>query len=77
MRSLLFPVPLTIAISIGLLFLSRPVEAIYVLSFWISGNIETLAPGWSSLMFMLLVVGGSLMIILGISVSTSVISSRK
>ncbi len=60
-------VPLTIAISIGLLFLFLALlEAIYVLSFWISGNIETLAPGWSSLMFMLLVVGGSLMIILGI-----------
>ncbi len=60
-------VPLTIAISIGLLFLFLAlVEAIYVLSFWISGNIESLAPGWSSLMFMLLVVGGSLMIILGI-----------
>jgi dolichol-phosphate mannosyltransferase len=36
-----------------------------VLSFWISGNTSRLAPGWSSLMFMLLLVGGSLMIFMG------------
>jgi glycosyltransferase involved in cell wall biosynthesis len=59
-------VPLYIAISIGGLFLVGAVlEAIYVLSFWVTGNISHLAPGWSSLMFMLLVVGGSLMICLG------------
>ncbi|HEX7567636.1 MAG TPA: glycosyltransferase family 2 protein [Anaerolineaceae bacterium] len=59
-------VPLYIAISVGGLFLVGAVlEAIYVLSFWVSGNIAHLAPGWSSLMFMLLVVGGSLMICLG------------
>ena len=59
-------VPLYIAISIGGLFLVGAVlEAIYVLNFWVSGNISHLAPGWSSLMFMLLVVGGSLMICLG------------
>ena len=37
----------------------------YVLSFWVTGNEGSLAPGWSSLMFVLLVVGGSLMILLG------------
>jgi dolichol-phosphate mannosyltransferase len=59
-------VPLYIAISIGGLFLVGAVlEAIYVLSFWVTGNISHLAPGWSSLMFMLLLVGGSLMICLG------------
>jgi dolichol-phosphate mannosyltransferase len=59
-------VPLYIAISIGGLFLVGAVlEAIYVLSFWVTGNISHLAPGWSSLMFMLLVVGGSLMICMG------------
>jgi glycosyltransferase involved in cell wall biosynthesis len=58
--------PLYIAISVGGLFLLLAVaEIFYVLSFWISGNTERLAPGWSSLMFMLLLVGGSLMIFLG------------
>jgi dolichol-phosphate mannosyltransferase len=58
--------PLYVAISVGVGFLVLAlVEAIYVLSFWISGNTSRLAPGWSSLMFMLLLVGGSLMIFLG------------
>ncbi len=60
-------VPLYIAISIGVLFLVMAlIEGIYVLSFWVSGNQASLAPGWSSLMFMLLVVGGCLMISLGL-----------
>lgn len=60
-------VPLYIAISIGGLFLVLAlVEAIYVLSFWINGNQSQLAPGWSSLMFMLLIVGGALMVALGL-----------
>ena len=60
-------VPLYIAISIGVLFLVLAVlEAIYVLSFWVTGNQAGLAPGWSSLMFMLLIVGGTLMIALGL-----------
>ena len=59
-------VPLYISISVGLLFLVLALaEMIYVLSFWITGNTANLAPGWSSLMFVLLVVGGSLMISLG------------
>jgi polyisoprenyl-phosphate glycosyltransferase len=60
-------VPLYIAISIGVLFLILAVlEALYVTSLWVSGNQASLAPGWSSLMFMLLIVGGSLMIALGL-----------
>jgi dolichol-phosphate mannosyltransferase len=60
-------VPLMISISIGIGFiLLAIVEALYVLSFWISGNTQNLAPGWSSLMFMLLVVGGAIMISLGL-----------
>ncbi len=60
-------VPLYIAISIGVLFLVLAVlEGIYVLSLWLGGNQASLAPGWSSLMFMLLVVGGCLMISLGL-----------
>ena len=50
----------------GALFLILAfIEAIYVLSFWVTGNTTSLAPGWSSLMFMLLVVGGMLMLSLG------------
>jgi len=53
-------------ISIGALFLLLALaEVIYVLSFWITGTQSSLAPGWSSLMFVLLFVGGSLMITLG------------
>ena len=41
------------------------VEVVYVLSFWISGNSTSLVPGWSSLMFMLLIIGAVLMVIMG------------
>jgi polyisoprenyl-phosphate glycosyltransferase len=59
-------VPLYVAISVGIGFLFLALlEIIYVLSFWISGNTSRLAPGWSSLMFMLLLVGGSLMVFMG------------
>ncbi len=58
--------PLYISLTIGAIFLILAlVEAIYVLSFWVTGNISHLEPGWSSLMFVLLVVGGALMITLG------------
>lgn len=60
-------VPLYVGISIGVLFLVLALlEVVYVLSFWVSGRTEMLAPGWSSLMFMLLVVGGSLMVTVGL-----------
>ena len=59
-------VPLYLGISVGALFLALALaEMIYVLSFWVTGNQAGLAPGWSSLMFVLLVVGGSIMIMLG------------
>lgn len=58
--------PLYVGLSAGAFFLLLAlVEAIYVLSFWISGNTSALSPGWSSLMFMLLIIGAVLMIILG------------
>jgi polyisoprenyl-phosphate glycosyltransferase len=58
--------PLYFSISLGGLFLVLAlIEAVYVLSFWISGNTSSLAPGWSSLMFVLLTVGGTLMISVG------------
>lgn len=60
-------VPLYFAISLGGLFiLLAIIEAIYVLSFWFSGQQSGLAPGWSSLMFVLLFAGGMIMISLGI-----------
>jgi dolichol-phosphate mannosyltransferase len=59
-------VPLYLGISVGLIFIILALaEMVYVLSFWVTGNIEGLAPGWSSLMFVLLIVGGSLMVTLG------------
>jgi dolichol-phosphate mannosyltransferase len=59
-------VPLYLGISVGAIFLALALaEMIYVLSFWVTGNQAGLAPGWSSLMFVLLVVGGSIMIMLG------------
>jgi dolichol-phosphate mannosyltransferase len=60
-------VPLQISAFLGLFFfVLAAVEAAYVLSFWARGDQHVLAPGWSSLMFMLLVVGGLLMVMLGI-----------
>ena len=59
-------VPLYIGLSLGMLLLFlAAAEMIYVLSFWITGNQASLAPGWSSLMFVLLVIGGIVMILLG------------
>lgn len=60
-------VPLHLALALGLLFLVlAAIEAVYVLSFWIAGRQDLLVPGWSSLMFMLLIVGGVMMVGLGI-----------
>ncbi len=59
-------VPLYLSISVGVVFIILALlEVIYVLSFWVSGNQAQLAPGWSSLMFVLLFVGGAVMISLG------------
>jgi len=58
--------PLYIGLSMGglLLFLALA-EMVYVLSFWVTGRTSNLAPGWSSLMFVILIVGGILMVLLG------------
>jgi glycosyltransferase involved in cell wall biosynthesis len=59
-------VPLYIGLSMGGVFLLLAVlEMIYVLSFWVTGRTSQLEPGWSSLMFVLLIIGGVLMILLG------------
>jgi len=58
--------PLYIGLSAGgLLFCLAALEMIYVLSFWVTGRTSNLAPGWSSLMFVILIVSGMLMILLG------------
>jgi glycosyltransferase involved in cell wall biosynthesis len=49
----------------GFFFTLAVLEAIYVLSFWIRGIQASLAPGWSSLIFIILIVGGTIMINLG------------
>ncbi len=59
-------VPLYIGLSAGGLLLCLALaEMVYVLSFWVSGRTSNLAPGWSSLMFVILIVGGILMVLLG------------
>lgn len=59
-------IPLYLGILVGVLFLVLALaEMIYVLSFWVTGRQAGLAPGWSSLMFVLLIVGGSLMVTVG------------
>ncbi len=58
--------PLYIGLSLGGLFLCLAfLEMLYVLSFWVTGRTSGLASGWSSLMFVLLIIGGMLMILLG------------
>jgi dolichol-phosphate mannosyltransferase len=58
--------PLYIGLSAGgLFFCLAALEMIYVLSFWIKGDTSTLAPGWSSLMFVILITSAMLMILLG------------
>jgi len=58
--------PLYIGLSAGgMFFCLAALEMIYVLSLWIKGDKSSLAPGWSSLMFVILIVSGMLMILLG------------
>jgi dolichol-phosphate mannosyltransferase len=60
-------VPLRIALVVGVCFLVLAgLEGLYVLSFWLTGRQHVLVPGWSSLMFMLLIVGAALMIAVGL-----------
>lgn len=59
-------IPLQVGIALGFLFfILAGIEVVYVLSFWFCGQQSLLTPGWSSLMFMLLLVGGILMVIMG------------
>ncbi len=59
-------VPLYLGLSLaGFFFCLALLEVGYVLSFWIGGRSSHLAPGWSSLMFIILIVGGVLTALLG------------
>ena len=59
-------VPLYIGLTMGLIMLCLAgLEMVYVLSFWARGAQSSLEPGWSSLMFVLLIVSGFIMILLG------------
>jgi dolichol-phosphate mannosyltransferase len=58
--------PLQLGISLGVFFLVLAcLEMVYVLSFWVRGRQDLLVPGWSSQVFVILIVGGALMIVLG------------
>jgi glycosyltransferase involved in cell wall biosynthesis len=58
--------PLYVGLSLGAVLLCMAaLEMAYVLSFWVTGRTSGLAPGWSSLMFVILIVGGMLMVLLG------------
>ncbi len=59
-------VPLYIGMSAGVIFLClAALEMLYVYSFWLKGDTSTLAPGWSSLMFVILIASGVILIVLG------------
>jgi polyisoprenyl-phosphate glycosyltransferase len=59
-------VPLYIGLSMGVIMLCLAgLEMVYVLNFWVRGMQANLEPGWSSLMFVLLIVSGFIMILLG------------
>jgi polyisoprenyl-phosphate glycosyltransferase len=59
-------VPLYIGMSAGVMFLClAALEMVYVYSFWLKGDTSTLAPGWSSLMFIILIASGVILIVLG------------
>jgi dolichol-phosphate mannosyltransferase len=49
----------------GILLCLAAGQIIYVLSFWLTGRSSGLVPGWSSLMSVMLVIGGMIMILLG------------
>ncbi len=59
-------VPLYIGLSMGgFLLCLALIEIVYVAFLWLTGHTANLAPGWSSLMFVILIVGGMLMVSLG------------
>jgi dolichol-phosphate mannosyltransferase len=60
-------IPAQVVVALGGLFLVLAfLEAVYVTGLWLLGGRNVLAPGWSSLMFVILLVGGMIMVSLGI-----------
>lgn len=58
--------PLYVGLTLGGILLCLAAgQIIYVLSFWLTGRSSELVPGWSSLMSVMLVIGGMVMILLG------------
>ena len=58
--------PLYIGLSIGgILLCLAMAQIVYVLSFWVTGRESRLVPGWSSTMFVVLIIGGMLMVLVG------------
>jgi len=58
--------PLYIGLSAGAIFFClAALEMLYVLSLWIKGDTASLISGWSSLMFVVLIIGAVLMVLLG------------
>src|SRR5690349_1124998 len=58
--------PLCLGMTLGGILLCLAAgQIIYVLSFWLTGRSSELVPGWSSLMSVMLVIGGMLMILVG------------
>lgn len=58
--------PMRVAMALGLVFLVLAMaEIVYTLVFWLSGRQGELAPGWSSLMFMILINSALLLINFG------------
>jgi len=59
-------IPLYLGMTLGGILLCLAAgQILYVLSFWLTGRSSELEPGWSSLMSVLLVIGGMLMILVG------------
>jgi dolichol-phosphate mannosyltransferase len=46
-------------------FLLAIAQMVYVYSFWYKGDTSTIAPGWSSLMFVILIASGVILVVLG------------
>jgi dolichol-phosphate mannosyltransferase len=58
-------IPLQLGLLSGVLFFVLAfLEVVYVSSLWITGRAASSASGWSSLMFMLLIVGGTITLLL-------------
>jgi polyisoprenyl-phosphate glycosyltransferase len=58
--------PLYIGLSMGgILLCLAMAQMLWVISFWVTGRQSELVPGWSSMMFVMLSIGGMLMVLLG------------